>query len=588
MNHLFQQKHSVNYLYFSILTLFLLALNLLHFLREDALPIFLVYSMQQTLCEVAIFIFMASLLKNRFLHTFFVGATFLVLLLYIANFFLAHLMDTSIGYVFNFFLGSGVSHLITGFQALHINKAMICMMVIAFLAIPGIGIALYTLSFRLTKEKPLFVSCKRLGLTLGALMFALLMTEGIIHPRLTSEQYRRYQKMFPFATTLLPPKQEIVTLKTPLSCMRQEPLLATGSLDVLPNIYFFVIETFRNDFLSCAPHLSQFGKENIQFLHSYSNANSTHLSWFSLFHANLPFHWCDMKDHWKKGSVPLRLLKQLGYKIHVYSSTPLHYFDLDTLIFGSNCELIDSFYEFEGEPPYALDAKAIDQALLDLQPQGHAYFFFLDSPHSEYSFPPTFPLRYTPISTHVDYLQLAPGSHELEMMKNRYRNSIAYVDTLMHRFFQTLKEKNLYEDALISITGDHGEEFFEEGALFHGTHVNRYQTNVPILLKCPPSFLVQTNEATHIDIFPSLLHALYRTPPPDIFDGLSVFDAKRHPFRTILFHKGPDTPIDFVLENEDFYLKGRTVDAAHLEIMHSKGNYQKYLPLELQEEGAKH
>ena len=172
-----------------------------------------------------------------------------------------------------------------------------------------------------------------------------------------------------------------------------------------------------------------------------------------------------MRDQWKEGSAPLQILKKLGYKIRVYSSADLRYFNMDQILFGEQRKLLDHVEEFTSErhlEPCDRDALAIHsfERDIDQHKEGTVYLFFLDSTHSEYSFPKDFPLKFQPISKEISYLTINQSSQALEQLKNRYRNSIAYVDSLVGNFFSTLKSKNLYKESIIAITGDHGEEFF--------------------------------------------------------------------------------------------------------------------------------
>ena len=78
-----------------------------------------------------------------------------------------------------------------------------------------------------------------------------------------------------------------------------------------------------------------------------------------------------------------------------------------------------------------------------------------------------------------------------------------------------LKEKNLYDNALIIYTSDHGQEFFEQGNFGHNTSFSKGQIHVPLMIKLPKS-LQKLNLGKHIngyltshqDIVPSLLTLL--------------------------------------------------------------------------------
>lgn len=594
----FGQKGEINYLYFICFLIFLSILSLSHFFhwehsQKGISLFFLLYALGQALLEVSIFALLANILKRwapRWIYFSFIGSSFILMLLHFTHFIMVRLMDASLGYIFKFFFGSGIDHLIAGLQALNMNCTMIAIILATFLLIPIAGLGFYWLTHSLAKRKPLNVSLNQIALSIGIITTTLFVLDLIAHPFLNRSIYSKYQKILPLGTTFLSPTLTHFSLLHSLPPFRDEnetlQSLPQMTLPHLPNIYCFVIETFRNDYLDAAPNLTAFGNEHIQFKRSFANANSTHLSWFAIFHADLPLYWASMRDAWSKGSIPLQLLKKLGYKISVYSSADLRFFNMDKLIFGNGRNLADKIEEYSlhwNLEPFERDALAFEALKRDLAPEGQVYLIFLDSTHSEYSFPKDFPLKYEPISKEIDYLTIGPKSPELELIKNRYRNAIAYIDQSMGHFFNILKERQLYDDAIIAITGDHGEEFFEEGALFHATHLNSYQTAVPILLKFPSKeWIPQTEEATHIDLFPSILH--YLTKQSDLsplFDGRSVFSLDRIPFRMAVLQNGPDTPLEFYLEKSDLKLKARFVNPAKLEIIELQGLLQSDILLPL-------
>lgn len=583
------KKGGVNYPYFSFFLLFLITLSLSHFLNWNlplkGIPLlFFLYALGQAFLEVLCFVCIAYLLKRfapKWVYLCYIGISFLLMLAHFAHFVLVRIMDASLLYVFNYFFGSGVDHLIAGFQALNLNATMIALIAISCLAIPFVGVSFYLLTSWLIRKKPFQVSLSQIILAIGLTGLTLVGIDLFTRPFLNRSLHSRYQKTLPLGITLLPPTSQRLLLQTPLPPCREEKAtrdaMPKAALKHLPNLYLFVIETLRRDYLDAAPAMVAFGKENISCPRSYANAGCTFLSWFSIFHSDLPFYWAQMRDLWSEGSVPLQMLKNMGYTISVYSSADLHLFNMDKLIFGQDRKLASVVEEYSlgwHLQPCDRDALCFKALENNLKPEGQVYIVFLDSTHSEYSFPADFPLQYQPIKKEIDYLLLRPNSPELEMVKNRYRNAIRYVDTCMDRFFQQLKEKGLYEDAIIAITGDHGEEFFEEGALFHGIHINEYTTSVPILLKFPSrEWTPQTDLMTHIDLFPSILH--YLTKQSDfrpLFDGRSIFSLNPLPFRMVVFNNGPYAPTEFLLENSELKLKARFLNPSQLEILELQGS----------------
>lgn len=588
---IFNPKNEINYLYFSFFLLFLSMLSASHYVCSEQphygiALFFLLYAVGQAFLEVCCFILIAYLLKRwapGWLFLCYIGLSFLLMLLHYTHFTMVRLMDASLGYMFKFLFGSGLVHLIVGFQALNLNGTMIALVVGTFLFIPIAGLGFYWLTSQLIRKRPLQLSLFQIALALASVGTCLFLLDLFAHPFLDRHIHHKYKKTLPLGMTFLSPVPNTLSLPLPLALCRNEKKIEIPAIAVshLPNVYLFVIETLRKDFIdaSIAPHLTAFGNENIQFPHSFSNSSATQSSWFAIFHADHPLHWARMRDEWTLGSVPLRFLKELGYQTHVYSSADLRYFNMDKLLFGSKRELGGTIEEYtfnRALEPCDRDALAIETLKKNLHRDGHLYLIFLDATHSEYSFPKDFPLKFTPIAKEIDYLTIGPKSPELEHIKNRYRNAIHYIDHLMGDVFSTLKKENLWDDAIIAITGDHGEEFFEEGALFHGTHINHYQTSVPIFLKFPSKdWVPQTEEATHMDLFPSILH--YLTKQSDfasLFDGQSVFSLNRWPYRLAVLQNGPNTPTEFSIQRSDLKLHARIIDPSQLEILELQGSLQ--------------
>jgi hypothetical protein len=86
--------------------------------------------------------------------------------------------------------------------------------------------------------------------------------------------------------------------------------------------------------------------------------------------------------------------------------------------------------------------------------------------------------------------QFIPGSpiprSEIRFANRRwvarsYWNAIAYGDWVVGRIVARLKALGVYDDSVVVVLGDHGEELFENGYLGHGQVLNRLQTQIPLI-----------------------------------------------------------------------------------------------------------
>ncbi|ELZ26388.1 sulfatase [Halogeometricum pallidum JCM 14848] len=119
-----------------------------------------------------------------------------------------------------------------------------------------------------------------------------------------------------------------------------------------------------------------------------------------------------------------------------------------------------------------------------------------------------------------DYLKLVRSLDDpmdpqvLDEIKRYYGQSVDYIGSQLVRLFDRLETHGLYDDALIIITGDHGEEFGERGVY---SHTSLYDENIrPAVLVKPPEgsdWSVPT-ETDELDILPTIARAVGESPPP--------------------------------------------------------------------------
>jgi arylsulfatase A-like enzyme len=78
-----------------------------------------------------------------------------------------------------------------------------------------------------------------------------------------------------------------------------------------------------------------------------------------------------------------------------------------------------------------------------------------------------------------------------------------------------LKERGLYDEALIVFTSDHGEEFKEHGRWRHGENLHAETLNVPLVIRFPgqATGMRVDSAVQHIDLMPTILGYLGLTIP---------------------------------------------------------------------------
>jgi arylsulfatase A-like enzyme len=92
-----------------------------------------------------------------------------------------------------------------------------------------------------------------------------------------------------------------------------------------------------------------------------------------------------------------------------------------------------------------------------------------------------------------------------------YDSSIAYTDQSIGNLLACLKKMNLYNDTLIVLLSDHGEEFGEHGMTGHGKHLYDEALSVPLIIKLPGQQKggYVRGVLSLLDLFPSVMDALH-------------------------------------------------------------------------------
>ncbi len=580
-----KERQSVNYIYFGILFLILSVLHIYHvFLIESATGLYrffyTIYSLGQCAIEVGILIVVGHFLGGRFpkiFKTIFVISTFLLLLVHLIDFPLVRIMGMTIWYVLDWIRAESFENFVEMLLATHVSITSWMLAGLAVLLIPLFGIMLFRLTDKLSRRRPIFFSHSVVGMSLFSVILFLSMFDFKTNAIASPDDDAHFLKALPWKTTFFSsshPQLKVGLL--PLEPTEKNYLSQLRGLDLKaakkPNIFLFVAESLREDFLtpSVAPALSKFKEENISFEHSIAAANGTHLSWFSIFHSVYPFYWEKRKPkEWQSGSLPLQILKKAGYQVHVYSASRLKYYQMDERLFGKGLSLADSleiFGEGEERENHENDAECMATLTQDIasNPEGNVFLVFLESTHFGYSWPHQETLHPAPLT--MDYLNLTYSNGQIEGIRNRYRNAIHFIDGLFGEFVQKLKSIPGGNESVVVFTGDHGEEFFEQGRIFHASNLSTMQTHVPLYFRLGTAQpRLQRQIASHLDIFPTILdHVLGHPYFESWFDGESVLRPSKKNFAVSTRYNASRSPFEFLIHTGNDQLIARFEDPYHI------------------------
>ena len=290
----------------------------------------------------------------------------------------------------------------------------------------------------------------------------------------------------------------------------------SGSGKNLPSIILISVDTLRADHLSCygykrlqTPNIDAVAQGGTLFTQVSTQVPLTTPAHASLFTSTYPFvnGLEDNAQQLAPNTVTLaRTLKSRGYQTAAF----LGGFVLDRR-FGldQGFDLYDSpfsLHRYQGVDPGDIkrpgeDVVAAAEAWIKQTPSRPLFLFLhLYDLHTPYNLPPEFRERFG----------------------NTYTGELAYADSLVGRFINSLKSAGLYEKSLIVFLSDHGESLGEHGESTHGYFIYQSTAWVPLIIHWPAGFSGPPanfdNPVSLIDVAPTILQAIGIARPAE-FQG---------------------------------------------------------------------
>ena len=233
------------------------------------------------------------------------------------------------------------------------------------------------------------------------------------------------------------------------------------------------------------------------------------------------------------GSAPLMLqevLRRHGYAVHfILGGDHTNFYGLKDM-YGK----LDSFHDGSGQNlRYINDDQLVLDRVKELPSatpgQPVAFHFHLMSTHGLGQRDPAM----SPFQPAENYYRW-PGSHPKRQPSdeaayravNYYDNGVVRFDHMVSRILDQLQSKGYLDDALVVVTGDHGELLGEQGLFSHKYGLSEPALDIPLVLlrhgyvgePIPASPLT-----SQIDVAPTVLREL-GLPVPEIWQGRALQD----------------------------------------------------------------
>ncbi len=315
------------------------------------------------------------------------------------------------------------------------------------------------------------------------------------------------------------------------------PGTAKAGPQQIKHIILLTIDTLRADFISCynsdytrTPNIDSIAEDGIRFENAMATSPWTLPSFASLFTGLSPdVHMTTKLNHRLPDSLETiaEVMQENGYR---------------TATVGLNKVLTDNYGTLQGfqqrcffpkssrGESYAADLlrllfkntfseKATTTDLTDYTIgwlKKHAdedFFLWLHyyDPHLPYSppkaFQPTLELEQN-IGDVLDEEErisirsgtLVPDAVEREWIRQLYIGEIHYVDDNIGRLLAVLDDLGIYEECLIVVLSDHGEEFWEHQGFAHGHTLYQELLHIPLIIKLPGARYAQSRVEQRVSL----------------------------------------------------------------------------------------
>ena len=374
-------------------------------------------------------------------------------------------------------------------------------------------------------------------------------------------------------------------------------------------VVLLTVDSLRWDDVGCfgesqidfdlTPRIDEVAEDGVRYDAAISNGPSTLYSFLATFTSTYPLEY--EEDSTGNRPILTEELADAGYQTAGFHSNPFlsrHYgfdrgFDHYRDFTGSSDESHDTadtkrillgkfkralrqsplLYEFAKEiknywtPPYTRAGPINDEVIdyLDDYDGSSPLFLWTHYMDTHHPYLPEPEYRNLPFVPDISRWQMIRLAAKIDLIKREdypaenvsddavrnlralYRAQVNRVDDAVGRVVDGLKENDLYDDALIVIASDHGDEFMEHGMLGHSPSLYDELIHVPLIVKPPADEDVGVAAVTDLfsyqDIAPTALDFANLTPPEkmrgeSVRPSLRTGETKRDQVISEYFHTG--------------------------------------------------
>ncbi len=303
------------------------------------------------------------------------------------------------------------------------------------------------------------------------------------------------------------------------------------------NILVIFIDSwnFRTFTPEVMPHACEFAKGAQVFADHYSGDHGTRTGVISFFHGLPGLYFYPIRDGGVSSAFIDTVVKN-NYEMGIYSTASLANPPFTRTIF-KNVPAGAMQYNFSSGVTTAEGDVRTTDAWLDFTKKYVSVpaaerkpffgFLFFDELHAM-TLPKGAEKKFPTSWEYAKYETLGKDTDPTEFF-NLYKNCAYWLDAQLKRVFDDLRERGLLENTIVVLTGDHGQEFNEDGNNMwtHASAFSTHQLKVPFVLfdaSLPPK--TYKHWTAHYDVTVTLLKDYFhiQNPPSDFSVGKNLFD----------------------------------------------------------------
>lgn len=435
------------------------------------------------------------------------------------------------------------SDFLQGNDAKNAIKAGFTPLLLRNIAFIAAGLLLAALGFLIISHL-LFTKSKQTTLIITIVSLFILITSFL---QFNSHKFKQGKVQNPFTSIALSwlnegKKSQLFTMKVSAETKETIEEMHTAKSnepipfsDSIKNVIVFVLEStpanliqVYNSTYKVTPNLNRWKSHARIYENMYAHLPTTPNTMLSLISGIYPMiSYKSVVNEYPGITIPSlpKILKNAGWTTSLFFSSDLTFSNMGKYLKAQQVETAEDFKTINcDDKNFNSNYSLLDG--LDERCIINRYFIWIDPLQSK----KTFSILWTN-QTHYPYFFSGDQKKYADNIElNKYLNALEEVDIAFGELMEGLQKRNVLNNTLVVVIGDHGEAFGTHNQYTHGANIYEENMRVPCLLINPKLFHGESDNrvAGLIDVAPTITHAVRLQQPKDWEGGSLLSNYKRN------------------------------------------------------------